>query len=59
MNSVTCIDLRTGKEFTRYFYDLKEQHIFMLRCKHSRKVMIVAYTCENEEDRLYVGYGVF
>lgn len=58
MNIVWVMVLATKKEFQKFFYDVREQRKFLLRCKHSKKVMITGYTWQNEEEREYLECGV-
>lgn len=57
MNEVNVLDLTTNREFTRYFSDLKEQRVFMLRCKHSKKVFITGFTYQGQAQYEYLVYG--
>lgn len=58
MNEVNCYNKLTGQTFTKYFNDLREQRVFLLRCKHSKKVMVVGYTWQSESQRQYLEYGI-
>ena len=57
MNEVTCLNLQTGETFTRYFNDLKAQRLFLLKCKHSKKVMVVSYTWQTYSQYEYLEFG--
>lgn len=57
MNEVTFIVLATGKEVTKYFDNLREQRLFLLRCKHSKKVYVTAYTYQDQEEYEYLEFG--
>ena len=57
MNEVSFIVLATGKEVTKYFDDLKQQRLFLLRCKHSKKVFVTGYTYQSQAQYEYLEYG--
>lgn len=57
MNEVTFIVLATGKEVTKYFDNLREQRLFLLRCKHSKKVYVTGYTYQDQEEYEYLEFG--
>lgn len=54
MNEVVCLDLETGREFTKTFYDLRKQRAFIVRCRHSRKVLVLSYTWQDMEEYAYL-----
>lgn len=57
MNEVSFLVLATGKEVTKYFDDLRQQRLFLLRCKHSKKVIITGYTYQSQAQYEYLEYG--
>ncbi len=58
MNEVSFLILETGKEITKRFCDLKEQRLFLLRCRHSKKVLITGYTYQGQSEYEYLEYGI-
>lgn len=54
MNEVSFLILATGKEITKRFYDLKEQRLFLLKCKHSKKVFITCFTYQTQSQLEYL-----
>ena len=58
MNEVWCLDLKTNKEFTLHFNDLHKQRLFLLRCKYSKKIMVLGYTYQNQSQNDYLRYGI-
>lgn len=57
MNEVSFIVLATGKKLTRYFDNLREQRLFLLRCKHSNKVFVLGYTYRGQAQHEYLAFG--
>lgn len=57
MNEVYCLDLATGREFTRTFDNLYKQRLFLLRCKHSKKIVVTGYTYQDQEEYEYLEFG--
>ncbi len=57
MNEVYCIDLTTGRSFTKKFDNLRNQRLFLLKCKYSKKIKITGFTYQDEEEYLYLQYG--
>ena len=57
MNEVYCLDLTTGREFTKAFDDLRKQRAFLLRCKHSRKIRVIGYTYQSQSQYEYLEFG--
>ena len=57
MNEVYCLDLTTGREFAKAFDDLRQQRLFLLRCKHSKKIYVTGYTYQSESQREYLECG--
>jgi hypothetical protein len=57
MNQVYCFNLLTGQEFTLTFNNLKQQRLFLLRCKFSKKIKVLGYTYQNESQYRYLEYG--
>lgn len=57
MNEVWCKDLVKNREFTLKFNDLHKQRVFLLRCKHSKKIMVLGYTWQSEDEYMYLEYG--
>ena len=57
MNEVWCLNRINGEEFTLRFNDLQKQRKFLLKCKHSKKIMILGYTWQTENQRLYLERG--
>lgn len=57
MNEVWCYDKTTGREFTLKFNDLHKQRVFLLRCKHSKKIIVLGYTWQSESQYQYLAYG--
>ena len=54
MNEVTCIDLSTGREFTKSFSDVYEQRKFIIKCRYSSKVKVIGYRCQCYEEMEYL-----
>lgn len=54
MNEVYCIDMATGKSFTKYFDDVRRQKAFITRCRHGRKIWIEGYTWQDEDEHEYL-----
>ena len=57
MNEVSFLILATGKEITKRFDDLKEQRLFLLRCKHSNKVFVTCFTYQTQSQLEYLLCG--
>lgn len=57
MNKVSFLVLETGKEITKYFDNLKEQRLFLLRCRHSKKVFITEFSYQSQSQYEYLVYG--
>lgn len=57
MNEVECLDLTTGKVFSKYFYDLHEQRVFINKCRFSKRIRVLSYTWQNEAQHEYLVYG--
>ena len=56
-SEVYCVDLVSKRKFTKRFYDLRAQRLFLLRCGHSKKVKVISFTCQSNEEFLYLSYG--
>lgn len=54
MNEVTCLDTSTGNVFTKTFNDIDKQRKFINKCKHSNTLVVIDYTCENQEELEYI-----
>lgn len=57
LNEVSFLSLENGKEVTKYFDDIKQQRLFILRCKHSKKVMLTGYTYQSQAQYEYLEFG--
>ena len=57
MNEVWCRDLVKGREFIVKFDDLHKQRVFLLRCQHSKKILVLGYTWQSESQYQYLRYG--
>ena len=57
MNEVWCRDLVKGKDFILKFNDLHKQRVFLLRCRYSKKIMVLGYTWQTESQYQYLQYG--
>lgn len=57
MNEVSFLVLATNTKVTKYFDNLKQQRLFILRCRHSKKVVITSYTYQSQAQRNYLEYG--
>ena len=55
-NKVFCLDMKSGKMFTKYFQDVEEQKKFIHKCKYSKKIMVCGYSCQNQEENEYLNW---
>ena len=55
MNEVECLDLRTMKTFTKVFDSPYKARVFVLRCKHSKKLRVIGFTYHSQEEYEYIG----
>ena len=57
MNEVTFKIIATGKEVTKQFDNLRQQRLFLLRCRHSKKVIVTGYTFQSQAQYEYLEFG--
>ena len=48
---------QTGKIFIKRFDDLHQARVFLLKCKHSRRVGVLSVVCDTYTHYLYVCRG--
>lgn len=56
-NEVDCLDLATGKRFIKKFDDIRAQRRFLIRCKHSQKIIVLGYTYDGQDEYEYLVSG--
>jgi hypothetical protein len=57
MNEVRFLVKATNTLVVKKFWDLREQRRFILRCKHSNKVILMGYSYQTEEEAEYLEFG--
>ena len=57
MNEVRFFVKATQTLVVKKFWDLREQRRFILRCKHSNKVILMGYSYQTEEEAEYLEFG--
>lgn len=57
MNEVSFIVLATGKRVVKYFDNLREQRLFILRGRRSNKIFIIGYTYQSQAQYEYIEFG--
>lgn len=57
MNTVSCLDLITNKTFTLTFYDLRKQRNFLVKCRYSKKLLVIDFTYQSQSEYEYLVLG--
>lgn len=54
MNDVECLDMTNGRTFVKEFSDLREQRNFLIKCRHSKKLLVLSYTYNDQDEKEYL-----
>lgn len=57
MNTVDCYDTTTGRSFTKEFSSPYPQRQFILRCRHSKKIKVLGWTCNTPSEEEFIEFG--
>lgn len=57
MNTVKFLVLDTKVIVVKEFDNVVAQRKFLLKCKHSRKVFVLGYTCDGSDEWEYLEFG--
>ena len=57
MNEVEVLVLDTNKTFIKHFDDVREQRKFMIKCKYSKKLMVLSFTWNGQAQYEYLMWG--